>query len=57
MKELSEDAKYLLREIAKTPEGRIALAKLVLSELDKINWHLSGAIARCEIATQQEKAQ
>lgn len=47
--DLHPDAQYVMREIAKSPEGRIALALLILSELKKIDWHISGAIARCAI--------
>lgn len=43
-----------MRKIARYPEGRIALAKMIRDELANIEWHLSGAIARCEVARAKE---
>lgn len=47
---LSPDAQYLMKQLARTEEGRAALTQICIDELRKINWHLSGAMARCATA-------
>lgn len=48
MNELSDDAKYIMSALAKTERGRLAMAELILGELQKISDRIDAAIARCE---------
>lgn len=48
MNELSEDAKYILEQLAKTREGCVVLVGLITAELNKISGLIDEAIAKCE---------
>lgn len=52
--EVHPDVHALMQKIARYPEGRIALAKMIQDELRDIDWHICGAIARCEVARAKE---
>lgn len=47
---LHPETQEIIRKLARTPEGCIALARLVLDELREIDRHISGAATRCEVA-------
>ena len=50
MSELSEDAKYILEQLAKTRGGCVALLQLASAELNKVSGLIEEAIAKCEAA-------
>lgn len=52
--EIHPEAAEVMQKIARYPEGRVAILKMILDEFQEIHWHMAGVVARCEAAKAKE---